>query len=408
MPASIPHRTRRIAGIVAFAALTLALAAAAGAANIALPDGCVAAGSAAGRLPSQRTEEPFPPVQLQMRTPQEPTVIRSGAVNFLLYELHVHNFAADAVSLRGIQVLDADKPDPEPIAQVTEAQLNAQLRRITLGDQAGDKRSLDSGQGVVAYLCLAFSKSAPVPGKLRHRILLQDKAVDGPTVGTRATRLHSLGRPLVGADWSPDNNPSLHSHHRMGLWVAGGVARISRRYALDWKKYGKDGQSWSGDQRDVHAYHAYGAKTIAVAGGTVVAAVDGYPDNVPRSPAGFAPAVPVTPASVAGNRIVIDLGDGQFAYYAHLQPGSVRVKAGQKVRRGQWLARVGNSGDAREPHLHFQVTDGPDILASEGLPHVFDRYAAKSGDGAWESRAHEYPMGDVVVDFGPEDAMSRR
>jgi murein DD-endopeptidase MepM/ murein hydrolase activator NlpD len=105
--------------------------------------------------------------------------------------------------------------------------------------------------------------------------------------------------------------------------------------------------------------------------------------------------------SVAGNRVVIDIGGGQYAYYAHLQPGSVRVKKGDRVRRGQLLARVGNSGDAREPHLHFQLTDRPDVLASEGLPHLFERYRTRSG-GAWETRTQEYPMGDTVVDFGPD------
>jgi murein DD-endopeptidase MepM/ murein hydrolase activator NlpD len=66
--------------------------------------------------------------------------------------------------------------------------------------------------------------------------------------------------------------------------------------------------------------------------------------------------------------ITIDLGDGQFAYYMHLQPGSLRVKAGERVRRGQVLARVGCSGDAREPHLHFELTDSPKLIAGEGLP----------------------------------------
>jgi murein DD-endopeptidase MepM/ murein hydrolase activator NlpD len=186
------------------------------------------------------------------------------------------------------------------------------------------------------------------------------------------------------------------------LWVVDGVAQISRRYAFDWKKYDAQGKSWSGDQRDVHAYYAYGQKVVAVADGTVVAAIDGYPDNIPRTPAGFEAAVPVTLESIAGNRVVIDLGGGQYAYYAHLQPGSVRVKAGQRVRRGLPLARVGSSGDAREPHLHFQVNDRPDVLASEGLPQLFDRYRTRNGDGAWVTRTHEYPMGDAVVDFGPD------
>lgn len=343
----------------------------------------------------------FPPVQLQLRTPFEPTVLPSGGRNYLVYELHIQNFSAEDMTLRGIQVLDAGKADATPIADIKETRLDAHLRKLTIGDNPGAMRNLGSGQGAVAFLCLAFEGNVPVPARLRHRVLLDGAAAVGPVVGTRGTALRTLLSPVVGANWSPDNNPSLQSHHRMGLWVVDGIAQIARRYALDWKKYGKDGKSWSGDQRDVRAYHAYGEKTVAVADGTVVTAQDGYPDNIPRTPAGFEPAVPVTMESVAGNRVVIDIGGGQFAYYAHLQPGSVRVKAGERVRRGQVVGRVGNSGDARQPHLHFQLTNNPDIMASEGLPHLFDRYKARVGDSAPQLRTGEYPMGNIVLDFSP-------
>lgn len=375
----------------------------ASAVNVPLPDGCDVAGASvvAARAVSPAPSA-FPPVQLQMRTPLEPTVLPSAGRNYLIYEVHLQNFSTEAMTLRGIQVLDADKVNAAPVAEITEAQLDARLRRITIGDHAGGNRVLGTGQSSIAFLCLAFDSKAVVPTKLRHRVLLDGAVADSPAIGTRGTPLRVLAGPVVGTGWSADNNPSLHSHHRMGLWVVDGIAQISRRYAFDWKKYGKDGKSWSGDQRDVRTYYAYGEKTVAVADGTVVAAQDGYPDNVPRTPAGFEPAVPVTMESLAGNRIVIDIGGGQFAYYAHLKPGSVRVKAGDRVRRGEWIGQVGNSGDARQPHLHFQLTNNPDILASEGLPHLFERYRMRVGDGERETRSLEYPMGNVVVDFGSQ------
>lgn len=344
----------------------------------------------------------FPPVQLQVRTPLAPTVLPSAGRNYLVYELHLQNFSSDAMTLRGIEVLDADKANAQPIAHIRQEQLDARLRRVTIGENAGANRNLATGQGSVALLCLAFDAGTPVPARLRHRVLLDGAVAEGPAIGTRTTALRTLARPVAGANWSPDNSPSLQSHHRMGLWVVDGIAQISRRYALDWKKYGKDGKPWSGDQRDVRAYHAYGENTYAVADGTVIEAQDAYPDNVPRTPAGFEPAVPVTMASIAGNRVVIDIGDEQFAYYAHLKPGSVRVKTGDRVRRGQLLAQIGNSGDARLPHLHFQLTSNPDVLASEGLPHLFEQYRMRVGDSAPERRVGEYPMGDVVLDFGPD------
>jgi murein DD-endopeptidase MepM/ murein hydrolase activator NlpD len=111
--------------------------------------------------------------------------------------------------------------------------------------------------------------------------------------------------------------------------------------------------------------------------------------------------VPITLETVAGNTITLDLGGGQFAYYMHLQPGSLRVKAGDRVRRGQVLARIGASGDAREPHLHFEVTTSSKLLAGEGVPYLIDRYSSKTpSDGPAELHTHELPLDKNVVIFG--------
>jgi murein DD-endopeptidase MepM/ murein hydrolase activator NlpD len=139
---------------------------------------------------------------------------------------------------------------------------------------------------------------------------------------------------------------------------------------------------------------------LAVADGRVVVARDGLPDNVPGHGESF-PAVPITIETVAGNTITLDLSGGQFAYYMHLQPGSLRVKARDRVRRGQVLAHIGSTGDAREPHLHFEVTTSSKLGSGEGVPYLIDRYRLKSaGDGPPELRVHELPLDHSVVDFG--------
>jgi len=128
----------------------------------------------------------------------------------------------------------------------------------------------------------------------------------------------------------------------------------------------------------VRSYYSYGKTVLAVADGRVVTARDGLPDNIPGHGESFHPAVPISLETVAGNTITLDLGSGQFAYYMHLQPGSLRVKEGDRVRRGQVVARIGASGDAREPHLHFEVTTSSKLLAGEGVPYLIDRYRCKS------------------------------
>ena len=77
----------------------------------------------------------------------------------------------------------------------------------------------------------------------------------------------------------------------------------------------------------------------------------------------------------------------------------MRVKAGQRLKRGQVIALIGSSGDAREPHLHFEITNSPKFLAGEGLPYLIDQLRVKSENG-WESRTRELPLKEMVIDFG--------
>jgi len=108
---------------------------------------------------------------------------------------------------------------------------------------------------------------------------------------------------------------------------------------------------------------------------------------------------------VAGNTINLDSGEGQFAHYMHLQPESVLVNAGDRVRRGQVLARIGASRDAREPHLHFEVTTSATLLAGEGVPDLIERHRCTSPNGgAIELRIHELPLNKNVVVFGEDQA----
>ena len=69
-----------------------------------------------------------------------------------------------------------------------------------------------------------------------------------------------------------------------------------------------------------------------------------------------------------------NLGDGRFAVYAHLHAGSVAVQPGDQVARGQQIATAGSSGTSGGPHLHFQLTDRPSVVAGDGLPYVFDAF----------------------------------
>jgi murein DD-endopeptidase MepM/ murein hydrolase activator NlpD len=96
---------------------------------------------------------------------------------------------------------------------------------------------------------------------------------------------------------------------------------------------------------------------------------------MPDSPPGALPAnIGIEQAD--GNHVILDLGNGHYALYAHLAPNSVKVVQGQRVRQGDVLGLVGSSGNSSEPHLHFQVSDGPNPLASNGVPYLVGQFVS--------------------------------
>jgi murein DD-endopeptidase MepM/ murein hydrolase activator NlpD len=127
----------------------------------------------------------------------------------------------------------------------------------------------------------------------------------------------------------------------------------------------------NGDLSQNANYYTYGAEALAVADGVVIGIKDGIPENVPQTKAR---AVPITLETISGNYVLLDIGGGRFASYAHFQPNSLKVKVGDKVKLGQVLGLVGNSGNSDLPHLHFHITNAASTLAAEGVPYVFKSF----------------------------------
>ena len=179
-----------------------------------------------------------------------------------------------------------------------------------------------------------------------------------------------IDEPFSGDRWLAANGPSNASLHRRAVIVLDGKPRVPERYAIDWIKLGDDGNSYSGDQYKNSSYHAYDVPILAIADGQIVTVKDGLPENVPHTDK---LAVAMTLVNIAGNHVVEDIGGGLYAGYAHFIPGTIAVKAGARVHRGQVLGRLGNSGNSSEPHLHLQVCNAPSFLICEGVPMEFKR-----------------------------------
>jgi murein DD-endopeptidase MepM/ murein hydrolase activator NlpD len=198
------------------------------------------------------------------------------------------------------------------------------------------------------------------------------------------------------------------------LDAVGGRARIPGRFAIDWIKLDPQGLQTRGGEDLVADWLGYGAEVLAVADAVVAATRD---DVAESSRLSTHPDLPLEDAS--GNYIALDLGDGRYAFYEHLKPGSVRVARGERVRRGQVIAALGFTGHSTGPHLHFHVADANSPLGAEGMPFVLERFEllgaypdiAALGKAPWLSldgsagsiHTAEMPAPNTVVRFNTDE-----
>lgn len=309
-------------------------------------------------------------VPVDLNVPEHPVPFQGTDRKFhLAYELHLTNFSKADLVLKQLEVIDDSTGNV--LTSYSGNQLRGMLRSLVGKNPAS---VLQAGTVDIVFIWLDFT-GAVTPPALRHR--LQVAAPAFPRYGVQsteggATRLDGearvIGPPLRAGDWWASNGPSNHSGHRRTLIVVNGKARIPERYATDWARL-QDGELLKGDAQKNSSYFSYAAEVLAVADGTVVSVLDNLPENRPDAQSY---PVPMTLANMGGNNIILDIGLHQFAFYAHLQPHSLRVRVGDHVVRGQVLALVGNSGNATGPHLHFQLSDANSELATEGLPFVID------------------------------------
>ncbi len=360
----------------------------------------LAAAAKASIKPGVRMELDIP---WEVIVPIAPSTFRADGKTHLVYELHVTNLGAVEQTLTGLEILDSDG---KIVARYEGSDLSDILARR--GMPAGpDRGRLARGQRTLVYVWIVLDASAEqAPKTLRHRFHV--KTGESPETHTLDCARIAVDRggltlhpPLRGGRWQAFNGPANTSNHRRAVLVTAGHSSIAQRFAIDWLKLGDDGQTFTGDSKDNKSYYAYGAEVISASNGTVVTVKDGIPDNVPGLDSR---AVPITIETLAGNLVIVDLGKNRYVVYSHLQPGSIRVKVGQRVRRGQLLALVGNSGNSTEPHLHFHVHTGnaDSWINSEGIPYVlseFEEHAGSEASAPLQKRRMELPLHNDVVRF---------
>ena len=286
----------------------------------------------------------------------------------LVCELEVANFTADNIPVTKVEVLDTRAGG---ILATFDAAAIA--NRLVVRDFAAVPGTMGASQVGILYLHVILDSRRDVPRVIDHRIATVDK---GETIVATAARSRIarptdllFDAPLRGSRYIAGDGCCDSTRHIRATLPLNGQAFTAQRFAIDWEQLDEQGRIYVGDPKDPESYIIYGKPAYAVADAKVVEVVDG----MPNSPIGSLPNLPVDKAD--GNHVILALGDGSYALYAHFKPYSVRVYEGQYVRRGQVLGLVGTSGNSSEPHLHFHVTDGP-TLRSNGVPYLLKRFSA--------------------------------
>jgi len=335
---------------------------------------------------------------------------------YLIYELYVTNWNGPP-ALRFATVDVEDAATGKLLARLDSVALETpSTLRITPypGRGGPGNRLLPAGRTAIIRIEVKLPLGASVPAAVRHRIAFgSDPTIqmirdDGSLSSELVTVSESMpidrtpplviGPPLLGGPWYCSNGIGAFTNHD---WI-GATDSTARLYVA--QRFGCD-LSRAGAASDINSY---GADVIAVAAGRVVKAQDGVPENVPQDGGGWVMPVPLTNKTLTGNMIVLEIGKGRYAYYAHLQLGSLRVKVGDRVRKGQLLAKVGNSGNASGPHLHFHVCNAPGPNSCDPVPHVYTSYWL-SGRLMWNpnrTRKVEFQVptnGSIMTFSGPGD-----
>ncbi len=366
----------------------------------------------------------FTPVVVSALTSTATPVLGTDGQQHIVYELVITNTNGTPATLNKVSVLDGSDPS-KVLASFEGADLLSRLR-MAIG---GVAKTADMEQGATRLFLIdiALPADAVIPSRLEHRLDLL--AGPGPAPAPAVTMdyvtapitisrsLRVIGPPLRGRHWVDTNGccEPRGAHRAAGLAVNGGIY-YAQRFAIDWMQLDNQGRLVHGDSANVKNYTCYGADILAVADGTVIQTQNDL-DN--QKPGTLPDPKTITIDNVDGNHVILDLGGGVYAFYAHMQKNGVVVHVGDHVTRGQVLGKLGNTGNTSAPHLHFQLMDGPSALGAQGIPYLIDSFqlageinkaqfdAAPGIEGDWSKgllptpspRTKEFPLDLNVVNF---------
>ena len=244
----------------------------------------------------------------------------------------------------------------------------------------GQPRIKDGSQAVFVAECergkLDITVVLDDKGKIAGLLFLQHKE-DLPVPEKHETK---LGLPLKGrwlVFWGGDTK-EVNMHHDVP----------NQKYAFDFVGVDEKGRRHKGDGTKNEDYFAFGREILSPADGVVTDVIRGVRDNKPGS---------MNPYSAVGNIVFIEHRKYEVSMLAHLKLGSIKVKVGDKVKRGQLIGQCGNSGNSSESHLHYHMQNTPIIQDGTGIKCRFEKVAIVKDKERELKEKYSPVKGDIIL-----------
>ncbi len=322
-------------------------------------------------------EEKMTPLVLAVHDAPVPFMGSDGRVH-LVYELWVANFSSADVAVKGVEVLG----DGGVLQSLDAATVADRLQAAGVRESAG---TLVKSSQALLFLNVTLEAGAAIPHQLSHRLTLhvsaappgmQEMSETGGMVTVDRKEVALIGAPLRGDGYISADSCCESTRHRRAAMPVNGRVWVAQRFAVDWEQVDSQGRIYVGPQEKLESYAIFGKPVLAVADALVASVTDGRPEQTPGN---YPTNISLDEAD--GNNVILDLGGGRYAMYAHMQPGSIKVRIGDKVKVGQVIGLVGDSGNSVVPHLHFQLMDRASSLGSNGLPYEIREFRVTGRTG---------------------------
>ncbi|HAA58984.1 MAG TPA: hypothetical protein DCE42_29790 [Myxococcales bacterium] len=317
--------------------------------------------------PSEASK-PLPPPNVRLHIfPKHPHWLQHEAHRTLQLDMSLKCPPKRRVQLQFMQVYLIKRGRSTHILTYTARQLLTYAQKWTTAQTWRPHHDTTLPPGKILYLPLPTIRSVkPYIDTLLVKIFLKSKQHRISRTFTIKPRPLKPQRkwlfPVRGLWWvAGGTRPGMPHRQRLALRNSG-TPFVPQRHALDLIKIAPDNTILRGSPRKNKSYLGFGQKVYAPAAGIVLKAIGHIPDRPPGHPA---------PSPRWGNMLLLKHAPKRYTFLAHLQHNSLKVRVGMKVKQGQHLANVGNSGNASTPHLHIQLRDHAESKRAHPLPLLF-------------------------------------